>query len=449
MTVEVSLRKRAAAVTFIACVAAVSALLARQILFNFIVFSLSDSRMPISAGALETATQYFPSSPRLSARLAEARVSDPDREVTAAAGEIERATRLSPYDYRFRVVLALARESQGDLAGAETSMRDAVSLAPSNIDVRWRLANLLLRENKIGAALVEFRSAISRDQSLMPVTLDLLWRLTGEDLGSLQSVVPANPQASLSLAGFLLKQGRTQEAVSIFEKIDHRALAGPGSSDFIDVLISKGELGLAKRLWVGLVAGEPTVASTGDLPTVWNAGFEMDQISGLGQFDWRIGESSYAAIGIAAGTARGGSRSLRIDFSGRDTTRLDGEISQRVVLVAGKRYRLEYFVKTQGLVTTEGPRVTLRCDRDPAWTPAGAAIAAGNADWAKMQFDFVAPRQLATAPLVNAQGNLPRPPSSQETVAVTVTVVRTPRFSYDEPMRGTISLDDFRISAID
>jgi len=175
----------------------------------------------------------------------------------------------------------------------------------------------------------------------------------------------------------------------------------------------------------------------------------MAQISGLGQFDWRIGESSYAAIGIAAGTARGGSRSLRIDFSGRDTTRLDGEISQRVVLVAGKRYRLEYFVKTQGLVTTEGPRVTLRCDRDPAWTPAGAAIAAGNADWAKMQFDFVAPRQLATAPLVNAQGNLPRPPSSQETVAVTVTVVRTPRCSYDEPMRGTIWLDDFRIFEID
>src|SRR5260370_38502245 len=190
MTVEISLKGRLAASVLVICVVGVCGLLARQVLFNFIVFSLSDSRSPVSTGALEAATAYFPSSARLNARFAEAQISDPSRDLVIAAREIERATRLSPYDYRLRVVLASVKESQQDLAGAENALRDAASLASSNIDVRWRLANLLLRAGKISDALVEFRMAVSGDQSLMPVTLDLVWPVNG---GGLLRPLPSGP----------------------------------------------------------------------------------------------------------------------------------------------------------------------------------------------------------------------------------------------------------------
>src|SRR5262249_12045434 len=241
-------------------------------------------------GALQTATGYFPSSARLNARLAEAEISDPARDLGLAEREIERATRLSPNDYRLRVVQGSVKESQGDLAGAESALREAASLAPSNIDLRWRLANLLLRAGKIADALAEFRTAAAGDQSLMPMTLDLVWSVTGGDLSSLLSVTPPGVGASMSLAGFLLKRGQTSEAVRVFEGIDLEARRlTPGSSDFINSMINGGEVRLARVLWINLAGGDFERVAGGDGSMVWNGGFESDPIAGLAQFDWNLG----------------------------------------------------------------------------------------------------------------------------------------------------------------
>ena len=129
MVLDIRLRGRTAAGTLVVCTAVACMLLARQVLFNFIVFSLSESRSPVSAGALQTATGYFPSSARLNARLAEAEISDPARDLGLAEREIERATRLSPNDYRLRVVQGSVKESQGDLAGAESALRETQPMA--------------------------------------------------------------------------------------------------------------------------------------------------------------------------------------------------------------------------------------------------------------------------------------------------------------------------------
>jgi hypothetical protein len=470
MNFEVRLKGRTAAGALVVCVVAACVLLARQVLFNFIVFSLSDSRSSVSTGALEAATGYFPSSARLNARLAEAQISDPSRDLALADQEIEEAALLSPYDYRLRVVKASVKESRQDLIGAEKALREAASLAPSNNDVRWRLANLLLRAGKVGEALVEFRAVVAGDQSLMPMTLDLVWNVTGGDLRSLRSVAPATVGASMSLASFLLKRGETTEAARVFEGIDREArLAAPASADFINSMIDGGEVGLARRLWTNLVwSGADAAADGPDSPIVWNGGFELDPIPGLAQFDWNLRKSNYAVIGIDTGSSHQGSRSLRIDFEGRDTTRLDGEIEQRIALHRGGHYRFEYYVKTLDLVTTEGPRLALRCDGDPAWTAAGAAIAAGAGDWRKVELDFVAPMGGgSTAPsrkppfhsetnlmdISRAQGvggeaarsGLQQP---RDMIVVKVKLIRVPRFSYDEPMRGTIWLDDFKIVEI-
>src|SRR5258708_32662382 len=98
MTAQIPLKGRVAAGVLVICVVGICGLLARQVLFNFIVFSLSDSRSPLSTGALEAATAYFPSSARLNARFADAQISHPARDLAIAALELERVSRLSPYD---------------------------------------------------------------------------------------------------------------------------------------------------------------------------------------------------------------------------------------------------------------------------------------------------------------------------------------------------------------
>lgn len=158
--------------------------------------------------------------------------------------------------------------------------------------------------------------------------------------------------------------------------------------------------------------------------TVWNGGFESEPSPRLAQFDWATSSSNFAAVAIESG-GRTGSRALKIDFLGRDTTRLAGEVKQIVLVRPGARYRLSFYAKTEGLVTTEGPRIVLEEKKTSAVVAQSKPINAGTADWQIENVDFTAP----------AGAN-----------ALVITVKRIPRFSYDDPMRGRLWLDDFALN---
>jgi hypothetical protein len=139
-------------------------------------------------------------------------------------------------------------------------------------------------------------------------------------------------------------------------------------------------------------------------------------------FDWTVSASDYARIGFDRSVGRGGGRSLKVSFAGRDTTRLEGEIKQLVALRPGTRYRLECYAKAQNLVTPEGPRLALLTAN--GLIALSEPVAAGSADWQNLAITFTAPAE----------------PTAY------VTIVRKPRFSYDEPTRGIIWFDDFNLT---
>ena len=161
---------------------------------------------------------------------------------------------------------------------------------------------------------------------------------------------------------------------------------------------------------------------------IWNGGFESDILKGFAQFDWTISRNDYARPGIDSSTFHSGSRSLRVDFTGRDTTRLDGEIKQLAVVRPGARYRLECYVKTDALVTPEGPRIAVTNITLQSEIAVSDAVAAGTSDWHLIAIDFVAP---------------------QSAQAVVIKIKRVPRFSYDEPTKGTVWFDDFTLTEQD
>jgi hypothetical protein len=426
VVIEIQANKLWAKLTIAFATLFVCALLAVAMLTQAIAGILTDERVTVSRELLARGVRYVPKSALLQARLAEAEMSEDERDLPSIEARAMRAINLSPWDYNHHLLLASIKETGGDRAAAEKALRTALSLAPNNTDVHWRLANLLLRQGKMAGSLEEFRKTISADNSYLPSTLELIWRVSGGRLDAVNALAGDKPQTKLLLARFLLNQSRVAEAGSVFNNIDGKArLAMPESSAFIDSLIAKGDLILARYSWTTTVSASDPAQSPA---LIWNGGFESDILKGFAQFDWTISRNDYARPGIDSSTFHSGSRSLRVDFAGRDTTRLDGEIKQLAVVRPGARYRLECYVKTDALVTPEGPRIAVTNITLQSDIAVSDAVAAGTSDWHRIAIDFVAP---------------------QSAQAIVIKIKRVPRFSYDEPTKGTVWFDDFTLTEQD
>ena len=422
MTFSLKLNKLGARLAVAALSLVVSSLLIAVIITRFVIGTLGDDRVQATRNMLQIPVGYFPNSARLNARLASAELSEGDRDLTTAKAHAQRAVNLSPNDYRFRITLASIEETAGDRPAAQASLEAARALAPNYWNVHYRLGNLLIREGKLDESLERLRIAVAANSALLPGTLDLLWRASRGDINSVQAVVGDTPKARLTLAQFLLKVSRPAEAADVFAGIDRAGrLAVPSeSAAFLNALIAAGEIGRARALWNEL----PATERQGTL--VSNGGFEADSSKDFAQFDWSFGRSEYARFAMDTAVAHSGSRSLRIEFVGLDTTRLDNEIKQLIPVRPGARYSLECYAKTSGLETPEGPRVVVSGPGSPDWIAASQPVAQGTNDWQRLSVDFVGPQV----------GN-------GATSAVYVSIKRKPKFSYDEPTRGSVWFDDF------
>ncbi len=334
---------------------------------------------------------------------------------------------MAPWDYNHRLLLASIEEAKGDRASAEAELMDALKLAPNYTVVHWRLANVLVRQGKLGKSLSEFRAANASSSALLPSSLDLVWKVSSGNLAAAQAITPDNAKSKIFLTQFLIQQSRAAEAAGVFSSIDpDERLAQPESSSIIGSLIAGGHTELARYLWADTVSRGETKRHNG-ASTIWNGGFETDINDKFAQFDWAIGPSAYARSSVSREVAHSGERSLRLDFSGRDTTRLDDEVSQRLLVRPGAQYKLEFFVRTEGLVTPEGPRIVVTLSQSSPAIASSEPMPAGSNDWRRESISFVAPA------------------SSR---SVVIAIRRIPRFSYDDPTKGTIWFDDFSLTEL-
>jgi len=423
MVLKLNLNKLRARLALGLLVLAGSSVLVVVIVSRFVIGTLADDRLLVTRDMLQVPVGYFPNSARLNARLASSELSESDRDLATARAHAQRAVDLSPNDYRFRTTLASVEEAGGDRAAAEAALEAALALAPNYWSVHYRLGNLLVREGKLAQSLDRFRIAVAANSAILPGTLDLLWRASRGDVDSVQSVVGTSPQARLTLAQFLMKVSRPAEAAHVFGSIDRadRLASSADSGAFLSSLIAAGELGPARELWSEVVGERQSTL-------VWNGGFESDLLKDLTQFDWSFGRSEYARFAIDTAAAHSGRRSLRVEFAGRDTTQLDNEIRQLVTVRPGARYSLECYAKTSELETPEGPRLVVSHSASPGWLAASEPVVQGSGDWQRLSVDFVAPQSASGA-----------------TSAVVISIKRKPKFSYDEPTRGTVWFDDFSL----
>ncbi len=420
MTINLGLQNRAARLIVLLLAVAASGLLVMLVFSRFVIGTLADERFMLDREWLLAGTSYLPDSPRLNARLAEVELFDADPDLNRADRAATRAVEQSPADYRWRLILASVKEAEGDREAAEDALREARRLAPNDRDVHYRLANVLLREGKLASAIDEFRVAIEKNPQALPVTLDLIWRVTRGNLEAVETVAGNDPRRRLQLAQFLVRQSRIVEAATVFRTVERSArLASIESAQLINALIAAGNPSIARELWVSMI-GEGS--ATGSL--VYNGGFESDILKNFSQFDWTLGASEYAVVRLDRAVHHSGERALKIEFIGRDTTTLNEEIRQLVIVRPGARYRIECYIKTDRLETPEGPRVVIT-DRTGNWLASSEAIAEGTSDWKPISLTFVAPAVAEGAS------------------AVYVSVKRRPKYAYDNPTKGMVWLDDF------
>jgi tetratricopeptide (TPR) repeat protein len=328
------------------------------------------------------------------------------------------AALLSPNDYRPRVQLGWIREDKADWAGAEEAARAAVRLAPSESETHYELGTVLLGRGNMAESAKEFRAAVAASPESLATVLGLIWRNTHGNLEALRASTPDEPQHRLTLARFLLDQSLPFESAAVIKDCDPSALLQlNGMHDYIDGLISAGSVDLAYEIWSRL-----RPSRQGDLR---NGGFESDILVDFAQFDWSIQPSKYAVVAIDPSIAHSGTRSLRIDYLNQETTRLENEIQQTVLLQSGARYRVHYYVRTQDLTAASGPRVAVTPKGSNEWIASSDPAPEGSSDWAEDSFEFTAPDNV-----------------------LVVSIKQRPKFSYEPPTHGVVWFDDFEIQEI-
>jgi hypothetical protein len=290
------------------------------------------------------------------------------------------------------------------------------------------LANLLVRQGKIEKSLEEFRAVLSRNPKVIPMTLDLIWRASNHNLDWMKTITGESPRAGILLALFLAEKSRTEDAVAVFNQQDREArLNAPESGKILSSLLQASEVNLAREAWLNLLEDRSERTPDGQPALVWNGGFEIEPIDGLVHFDWQLKDSDYAKLRIERGVSHTGSRSLRIEFGGKDTTTLDREARQTIPVKAGARYRLECYARRSQLVSPEGPRVAIIDSRSNGSLVQTDAVSVGSGDWKPLTAEFTAPADARS---------------------VVLAIRRKPKFSYDEPTRGTVWFDDFSMAEV-
>lgn len=418
----------------LACLLALSS---RNFLFRFV----QDPRHEISTVALDAALRRFPGSALLNRLRSQRYLREAGlrtNRLEVARAHAEQAVRAAPWDYRGHLLAGTIAELMGDREAAADSLRMAVRRAPTLVEPNWALANLLLRQGDLSAAIVPLRRATEAQESLLPAAFDLLWRATRAEVALVEvdpetleklllGLTGRDPRQHMLLANLLLDRGEVDLAIWSYRQIPlgERRQSTQGAQ-WLSRLIERGEARRGRQLWAELRAA----ADPANLSLLWNGGFEEPPDPVHPHFEWQFKSSEFAKVGIdpRVDAEEGeGRRSLRLLLTGQDTTRLDGEIRQRLVLSPGSRYRLSFQVQTRDLLTPGGPQVAIR------WN--GRALAASDPlpdgtteGWQSHSFDFQAPSEDGTAEIV---------------------VVRTPRFSYDAPSRGVIWFDDVRLTLLE
>jgi tetratricopeptide (TPR) repeat protein len=345
---------------------------------------------------------------------------DPE-ELPRSLEEYARAAALAPNDYLIWTEMGRARAASGDVEGGIAALRRAVALAPNYADPHWHLGNALLRAGRNDEAFAELRRAADADpERYRPQTFNLAWQVYNQNMPRVLDAVGRTPDARAQLVGVLVGRGRLEDAVAVWSSLsaqEKRQQAGAGEA-LARVFYDKGQYRRALQL-----LGEAGAAQDATPERISNGGFESEiGPPGKQLFQWQVVPVAGAQAVLDSRGVHDGRRALRLLFD--SSGQLDfHNVSQTVAVEPSTRYRLTYFVRTEGL-KRGATLFTSVGDPAPNSSALGqsAPVPAGTNDWQQTAVEFT---------------------TGAKTEAVVVGLVRVPCPEETCPIYGKIWYDDF------
>jgi hypothetical protein len=350
-------------------------------------------------------------------------------EPEKAMGEFRRAAELSPYDPEIWINLGGAAEFQGDITDAEKYLRRADYLAPRIPIYQWPIGNFFLLHGDTREAFAHFKMVLLGTRQYDQAVFSTAWKASGDADQILEQVIPKDLPAEFSYLDFLISTKRLPESQAVWKRI----LSTPGqfqppqASGYIDSLIGNRMPSGAFSVWEDLekkgVIRYSAAGSEHDLIT--NGDFEDDMLN-MG-FAWRIAPVEGVYAGPDTSTYHSPGHALLVIFPGKQN--LDyRQVYQYVKVQPGRSYRLQAFVKTDGITTDSGPRLEVRDAYDPSALDKSTEDLTGSSEgWTPLLLDF------KTGP---------------KTELVVVSVTRLPSQKLDNLIAGRVWLDDVRLTPL-
>lgn len=343
-----------------------------------------------------------------------------------AVREYELAVQVEPYDFRYWMELGRALEAAGDSENGEKALRRAVELAPAYSHPRWQYGNLLLREGRVDEALAELSRAAEADAQMEAPVFALASQMFD---GDSDKIGRALPSASLRLhfALSLVSSGKIDQAFQVANTVSpgDRKAESESTNDLIKAFMKAHHY----RSALALLRDQQVDPSQLPAPeSIWNGGFELPlTYRDEAPFHWLISASSQAQIVADNAHPHSGDKCLRVTF--KSLNKMENiPISQTVIVEPDAQYKLEFYQRSEGLVTASVPVIVVN---DLGGKPLGSAppLPSGTSDW-----------QLVT---VNFR-------SKADEDGLMITLHRNPCSDKDSicPIFGNIWYDDFNLQRI-
>jgi len=347
----------------------------------------------------------------------------------AALTHLKSATELNPHDPAPWLELSAAYSFQGNVTDAEACLRRADLLAPNLPNIQWVIGNFFLLQGNNDEAFRHFRVVLAGSSEYNRILYKTAWKATDDGPKILDQLIPSRVNTELDYLYFLLGEKRFPEAQAVWKRIaaSRETFALASVAGFFDQLVVAHLLAEATQVWNDVrVRGllRPTYEPSAQNLLI-NGDFEED-ITNMG-FDWRIATVEGVHAGIDGGNFHSPSHALLINFMGRANLDYRGAY-QFVRVEPGRSYRLQGFLKTEGITTDSGPRFLLRDAYDAAALQKFSESVVGTTGgWTQVILDFT------TGP---------------KTELMSVGVARFPSAKLDNLVAGKVWVDDVRVTPV-
>ncbi len=383
-----------------------------------------------TAKNLEIAVQLDSNNPEYHLKLGRVyQYNVPDAQPEKALQHFRRAVGLSPFDAQGWLELAAALELRGNTLQAETCLRQADSLAPHIPSIQWAIGTVFLLHGNTDEAFRHFKVVLKGTREFDPILFDTAWKASGNPDKILDLLIPRDLPTEFSYLYYLISLQHFAEAKPVWNRIlnSSEKFTPQRSAGYIDSLISSRQPQEAHRVWTDLQRkGLVRNPSSGSHENLLSNGDFEDELLNMG-FDWRVVRLEGVYTGLDQTFYQSPSHALLVRFSGKQN--LDyRQVYQYVKVSPGRSYRLQAFLRSEGITTDSGPRLEVRDAYDPAALDKFSEDLRGTTSgWTSLMLDFT------TGP---------------KTELVLVGLSRLPSHKLDNLIAGKVWLDDVSLTPV-